>query len=598
MISVGAAKQRALLAILALHANTSVSADRLIEGLWGERAPPTAAKTMQVYMSRLRKALEGGDAAIVTRGRGYELRLDPDAVDAVRFEREVGEAIRTGRPGRAREALVLWRGSPLQDVADEPFAAAQIRRLEELRLRARELAIDGSLRAGEHLAALGEIEQLIADEPLSERPRAQQMLALYRAGRQADALAAYRDLRALLVDELGIEPGPELRSLHDAILRQDPALDLPTPAPRPAVPAGGPEERAPVRRRSRAIAATVILAAVLGAGLVLLLGGGGSDTPAETTVPPDSVVIIDPRTNAVSGALRLPTSPGPITAADDMVWVLSPGNATVARIDARTRRILETAGAEGQEPPGNIVAAPGNVWIAEGCQQGSSGALVRLETTHKPFSIPEEAVLIPLESAAGTSPARPVPPSALQTGPGCGLAATSRSVWTASYVPPGLARVDIAMPADYPHVARVVRLPFITTAIAVGAGSLWARDTRRSVVWRMDPRTLARRRDIQTGSDPAAIAVGAGAVWVANSGDGSVSHIDPRSNAVTRAISVGDTPLAVAVGPDAVWVANSGDGTVSRIDPRTDRVAATITVGHHPQGVAVAAGAVWVSLRR
>jgi YVTN family beta-propeller protein len=281
-----------------------------------------------------------------------------------------------------------------------------------------------------------------------------------------------------------------------------------------------------------------------------------------------------------------------------MVWVLSPGSATVARIDARTRRILETAGAEGQEPAGNIVAAPGNVWIAEGCQQGSSGALVRLETSHKPFSIPEEAVLIPLESAAGRSPARPVPPSALQTGPGCGLAASARSVWTASYVPPGLARVDIAMPADYPNLARVVRLPFITTAIAVGAGSLWVRDTRRSVVWRMDPRTLARRRDIQTGSDPAAIAVGAGAVWVANSGDGSVSHIDPRSNAVTRAISVGDAPLAVAVGPDAVWVANGGDGTVSRIDPRTDRVTATITVGHHPQGVAVAAGAVWVSVRR
>jgi YVTN family beta-propeller protein len=189
-----------------------------------------------------------------------------------------------------------------------------------------------------------------------------------------------------------------------------------------------------------------------------------------------------------------------------------------------------------------------------------------------------------------------VPLTALQTGPGCGLAASGLSVWSASYVPPGLARVDVDRAGDFPHVVRVVRQPFITTAIAVGAGALWVRDTRRSSVWRVDPRSLARLREIQTGSDPAAIAVGAGAVWVANSGDGSVSRIDPRSNAVTKAISVGDTPVAIAAESDAVWVANSGDGTVSRIDPRANKVVRSIRVGHRPQGITVSDGAVWVTL--
>jgi WD40 repeat protein/DNA-binding SARP family transcriptional activator len=221
-VAIGPGKPRALLALLALHEGSTVSTDRLVEGLWGEEPPATAAKMVQLCVSQLRKALvAGGDGAeIVTRGRGYELRLGDGDLDARRFEELVAA-------GAAREALGLWRGAPLADVAHEPFAAAEIRRLEELRVAALELAIDGDLAAGRHREVAGELDALVAEHPLRERLHAQRMLVLYRCGRQAEALDAYRRARSVLVEEIGVEPGPELRRLHEAILRQDPELDAP-----------------------------------------------------------------------------------------------------------------------------------------------------------------------------------------------------------------------------------------------------------------------------------------------------------------------------------------------------------------------------------
>jgi WD40 repeat protein/DNA-binding SARP family transcriptional activator len=237
-IALGGNKPRALLAMLALDVGSTVSTERLIDGLWGERPPATATKLVQVYVSQLRKALAaGGDGeAIVTRGRGYELRVGRDAVDAGRFERLVAG-------GAAREGLALWRGPALDDVADEPFAGAEIRRLEELRLGALELAIDRDLNDGRHQDVVAELEALVAAEPLRERVHAQRMLALYRSGRQSDALAAYRQARAALVDAIGVEPGAELRRLHEAILRQDPSLEPPAeehPELPPELDAGTP----------------------------------------------------------------------------------------------------------------------------------------------------------------------------------------------------------------------------------------------------------------------------------------------------------------------------------------------------------------------
>ncbi len=237
-LPLGGSKQRGVLAMLALRANRTVSADDLIDGLWGDRPPASAAKNVQLYVSRLRKALgtDGPGARIVTRGRGYELQLPEGAVDAARFERLVEEATRepasaAGANGAASAALELWRGAPLADVASEPFAAAEIGRLEELHLRAIELAIDAELAAGRHREVIPQLEELIAEEPLREHLHAQRMLALYRAGRQSEALEAYRAARRTLIEQIGVEPGPALQHLQAAVLAQDPSLDTPPPVP-------------------------------------------------------------------------------------------------------------------------------------------------------------------------------------------------------------------------------------------------------------------------------------------------------------------------------------------------------------------------------
>jgi DNA-binding SARP family transcriptional activator len=221
-IAIGAAKPRALLAILALELGSTVSADRLIDGLWGDSPPASAGKLVQLYVSHLRKAMVacGEPGAIATHGRGYQLDVDRDRVDVARFERLLAQ-------GAAREALSLWRGPALAGVADMPFAAVEVRRLDELRATALEMAIEQDLDAGRQREVLPELEAFLAQEPLRERLHAQRMLALYRSGRQADALEAYRHARATLVEEIGVEPGPELRRLHEAILRQDPSLDPP-----------------------------------------------------------------------------------------------------------------------------------------------------------------------------------------------------------------------------------------------------------------------------------------------------------------------------------------------------------------------------------
>ena len=228
-VALGGAKQRAVLAMLALDANRTVTADRLSEGLWGEEPPPSAAKMVQNYVWRLRRTLNGG-AEIVTHGRAYELRIDAEHVDVCRLERLVSEAGREAGVGdrgdAARAALALFRGEPLADVADEPFAGAEIRRLEDLRLTAAELAIEADLAAGRHQHVVAEIDALLAENPLRERLHGQRMLALYRCGRQAEALDAYRRARETLVEEIGVEPGPELQRLHEAILRQEPSLDV------------------------------------------------------------------------------------------------------------------------------------------------------------------------------------------------------------------------------------------------------------------------------------------------------------------------------------------------------------------------------------
>jgi predicted ATPase/class 3 adenylate cyclase len=249
-IALGGSKRRAVLALLLLNANEAVSTERLIDELWGEAPPGTAAKALQAHVSRLRKALAAAsgsqDGPIVTHAYGYELRVGPDDVDAHRFERLLGSARRELADERPQEALStleqalgLWRGPPLADLAYEPFAQAEGARLEDLRVAANELLIEAKLALGRHAEVIGELEGLIEQHPYRERLRAQLMLALYRADRQADALQAFQNARATLVEELGIEPGEPLRALESAVLSQDPALARPIPhshVPEPAAP--------------------------------------------------------------------------------------------------------------------------------------------------------------------------------------------------------------------------------------------------------------------------------------------------------------------------------------------------------------------------
>ncbi len=235
-VRIGGAKERALLVVLLLHANESVSVDRLIDELWGARPPATAKKSVQVRVAGLRRAL--GDGMLLTHGGGYLIRLAADQLDLHGFERlvsDAGKVLADGDPGTAaamlREALSLWRGAALADFAYESFAQPAITRLEELRLGAVELRIDAELALGLEGQLVGELQELVASHPLRERLRGELMLALYRDGRQAEALDVYQRTREQLIGELGIEPGPALQKLQQAILRQEPSLDLAITAP-------------------------------------------------------------------------------------------------------------------------------------------------------------------------------------------------------------------------------------------------------------------------------------------------------------------------------------------------------------------------------
>ncbi|MGH8907009.1 MAG: BTAD domain-containing putative transcriptional regulator [Egibacteraceae bacterium] len=264
LLDLGPPRQRALLAMLVVHANTVVSVDRLLDELWAGEPPASAPHALHVYVSNLRKALEpcrwpvDGGHVLVTRRPGYLLRAAPERLDAAGFERLVAsgrQALEAGDPdlaeARLRAALAMWYGQALADFADLPFARGEIARLEELRLVATETMIAADLGLGRHAGLVGELEALVVAHPLREGLRGQLMLALYRAGRQAGALDVYHDVRALLADTLGIDPSAELQRLHEAILVQKSELDWVPPDPgrasRPAraptagrMPASGP----------------------------------------------------------------------------------------------------------------------------------------------------------------------------------------------------------------------------------------------------------------------------------------------------------------------------------------------------------------------
>lgn len=561
-LDLGGPKQRALLAILLLHRRKPVSSDRLIDLLWGEEQPATAAKTLQAYVSRLRKVL--GDGALLTQPGGY--RLVAESLDAERFDALVADAhtaLGDGDARRARrlldDALDLWRGDPLADLAYEPWAQADVARLEEARLAAVEERIDADLALGRHRQLAGELEALVAAHPARERLLGQLMLALYRGGRQADALRAYQDGRRGLDDELGLEPGPELRELERRILEHDPTLRAPAEH---RVPAGHGVRRTPGRRL---VLAGVVLLAVAAAAALAQSGGGGR---GGLLAPPNSLAAIDAHTGRVVAQVGVGARPGALVAAAGSVWVANRDDATVSRVDEHTLQVRRTIAVT--DPPTALAATRAGVWVVTSAMPAASVTARRIDPQ---FDAIERTVRVGNVDAG--SPAAAV-------GEGARLLVAPESG--------ELTSID----ASTGRVQHSIDPNAGPAALAVGAGAAWVTDGEAGNVTRIDASGLTTA--IPVGHDPSGIAVGSGAVWVANRGDDTLARIDPSTGAITSTTPVGSAPVGVAVGAGAVWVADSGDGTVTRVDPGSGKAIATIHVGGSPQALTIDRGRVWVTV--
>jgi YVTN family beta-propeller protein len=577
-LALGGSRQRAVLAVLLLHANETVSVDRLIDALWGESAPPGAVQSVRVHISRLRKALAAGSdngeapSRLETTSGGYQLNVEDDALDLARFERLYveGHQALAGDPQRAAEllseALALWRGPALADLAFEPFAQAEAARLDELRIAALEDRLEADLELGRHAGVASELEQLIAEHPLRERLRCLQMLALYRCGRQAEALEVYRAARQTLVEEVGVEPGPEMRELHDAILRQDPALDAParppagSPAPTAEPPAAAPPPARAVPGLGRI--PTLAVVAALGLAVVLIVIGVSGNDEASTTIAENSVGLVDPSSGEVRSEIPLGDGPGPSATDGKSVWIANTLDDTVSRVDAESGQV-STIDIEGE--PTGVATGADFAWVTD----ATEGTVEQVD--------PEANVVV----------------GSLEVGNGAaGVAVAFRAVWVVTAVDGEVARVDLATG----EVTDRIPVGSRPTAIAAGAGSLWVTDEAAGTVVRVQPGSGRVSEAIAVGNGPSSVAFGEGAVWVANRIDGTVSRIDPATDSVTSTVEVGAEPAALAVDSQGVWVASSGDGTLARLDPDTGEMDESIEVGGSPSGLAITDAGVWTSV--
>jgi YVTN family beta-propeller protein len=583
-LPVGGPKQRSILALLLLHPGEAVARDTLIDALWGERPPATASTALHGYVSQLRKVLEperqsgGAPSVLVTQEPGYSLHIAPEQVDAQRFRQLTADGRAAAEAEQAaqllREALSLWQGPALAGVADEQFLAAEATRLDEERAAALEDRIDADLELGRHASVVGELEALVAAEPMRERPRAQLMLALYRCGRQADALAAYRDARRTLVDEVGVEPGPALRDLERKVLAQDPSLD-PTPgaaaAPRPVATATTPRRR---RRLSRVAGLGCAAAAAAVVAVVVAVTGGEDSGARSIAVAGNSVAVIDPANNSVVADVPVGGTPTAITAGEGAVWVLNADDQTVSRIDPSTREV-KTFGTGGV--PTDVAAGEGALWVGNG-SRGGAQYVGPSATSISKFDADTNGL-----RASVSLPRRGQGHSNTNTDH---LAIGAGAVWAVG--------PDFSVSRIDPGTGEIVGHPGPVEAEAVAAGpaGVWARSGRATLV-RLDRQ--GPRIDVNA-SHLAGMAVGDDAVWAVAPHDGTLWRVDAEPQPVGRPIRVGDGASGVIVGEGAVWVANALRGTVSRVDPATNRVTARIDVGGTPRRLAVAGGRVWVTV--
>ena len=599
-LEVGAGKQRALLVLLLLHAGDVVSTDRLIDALWGERPPPSALNSVHVYVSQLRKALGNGD--LETRGRGYLLALEPEQLDLDHFERLVGDGrdlLASGDANGAAEALhgalVLWRGSPLSDVVSEPFAQAEIARLEELRLAAVEERIEADLALGRDAELVPELEALTREHPLRERLRAQLMLSLYRSGRQSEALEAYQQARRLLLRELGLEPGRALQELEAAILRQEAQLDPPRRPPRAA-------RRA--RRRSRLLAIGAALALAAAAAVAGVAHTGGDSGPP--AVVPNSLVRIDPKTLEPTEVVPIGDAPDLVVLAGGYAWVThyvlrdtpdgalrNAGDRALTRVDLSTGEDAVVGG--GLAPCGLAADPSGDVWVANCYVPGSGGSasVVRVDAATLdfdagPWPVPGGENFYRGLAYGGGSLWLSEPAANCQTGLACRL--DPRVHETITEIDPLTGRwhaIPLALPAS----------PLAWS----DDGDVWLSNFDVGSVSRFD---AATRRVVETidgvAINPGQIVVDGQTVWVADWSAPQVMRLRTvgRPSLHTVRLPV-EKPLGVwnvAAGAGAVWATTPRDGALWRIDAKTTEPT-RIPMPYFPTGVAANDDGVWVTVR-
>jgi YVTN family beta-propeller protein len=560
-LPLGGPKQRALLAMLLLRANEVVSRDRLIDGLWGERPPATASHTLDNYVSRLRKRL--GDGRLSRRAPGYVLRVERDELDLDRFERLLGEGraqLAKGKAGEAAEtlraALALWRGPALADLLYEPFAQGEAERLGERRLIALENRIDADLAFGGGAELVPELEALARENPQRERLLGQLMLALYRAGRQAEALSAFESARRRLSEELGLEPGPELSRLQREILEHDPSLGVPRPER-----TGTRREGRPSRRLVAIGAAATAVAASVTVGIVLGTRGT-SASPADAAS--SQLVDLNVASGRPSHNVALTDAPAAMVAGSGSLWIANPSAGSVSRFDLASRALADQVPVGGT--PGALALGGGSVWVA---------------------SVPGDTV-----SRINPGTGRVTQRVPLGGARAAALAFAQGGLWVADITDNSLLEVDPGSGL----VRRTLALPLRPTAAAGAGDELWVADYGAGSVAQIDLRT-GQALATNVGNGPAALALGFGALWVANSLDSTVSRVDPNSGSVVATIPVGSGPGAIAVAGGSVWVANQYSATVSRIDPDRNAEVRSSSVGGGPTALATGGGTVWVGVR-
>jgi ABC-type transport system substrate-binding protein/DNA-binding SARP family transcriptional activator/DNA-binding beta-propeller fold protein YncE len=580
-VPIGGPRQRALLAVLLLSANRVVSRDRLIDELLDGAPTDRADPVLRVQVSRLRRVLEaadGGPPRVIARAPGYLLRVAPGELDLDAFEERLADGHRAleeqdfEQAARVlRDAQVLWRGRPLADLEFERFARIDVERLEELRLAACEDRIDAELALGRHGMLIAELEALVAEHPLRERPRGQLMLALYRSGRQADALETYRSGRSLLSDELALEPGPALRQLEQSILRQEPALELTprgsggvaTEVLAPPEPAGGSPQtataRAPHRPRSARrprVWVAIAVASVAVAALVVALVSRGARALSATA---DSVAMIDPGSGTLQAVLPAGGAPGGIAAGAGAVWVTDTADDLLLEIDPAARTVERIPVGRG---PTGVAVGDGEVWVVN-----------QLDRTVSEIN----------PRALATVGSHPVGNGAQAAAYGDG------SLWVANTTDDTVSRINA-------NTGAITTIPLTGQpgGIAVGPNGVWVTDRSTGQLLLINPRSNQVTQAQDIGADPAGVAVAAGNVWVANTAERTITRFDPGTGAITP-IPVGNGPVSVAYGAGAVWVADSLDATVARIDPQSDSVR-LVRIGGAPTALALAGGRLWATV--